>query len=56
MKTLKYLLLTYLLAWVLTTAVDQYQHYNIPVEHLYELSILAALIVSTHVIAYFIRK
>lgn len=56
MKILKYLLFTYLLAIVLTTVVDQYQHYNIPIEHWYELSILAVLIGLTHIIAFFVRK
>ena len=56
MKTLKYLLLTYLLAIGLTTLVDQYQHYNIPVKHWLELSALLAVILFTHIIAHFIQK
>jgi uncharacterized membrane protein YhdT len=56
MKFLIYVALTYGLAWMLTTVIDQIQHYNIPTKHWYEFGYLLSIIVFTHIIAYFVRK
>ena len=56
MKFLIYVALTYGLAWILTTVIDQIQHYNIPTKHWYEFGYLLSIIVFTHIIAYFVRK